>query len=166
MQFQQSVNNVFIQLRAAIEQLSPDQYSRPCKTLFNNTIGQHVRHIIEMFQCLDTGYSSGRINYERRKRDQEIETDRELADRLLLDIYGKLGKPDKELLLEVNFDEHSGEPVVIPSNYLREIAYNLEHTIHHMAMIRVGIAEVASLSIPENFGVAHSTIKHRRQCAQ
>ena len=85
---------------------------------------------------------------------------------LLQDIYSNLARPDKELVLNASYDDHAVEPVSIPTNYYREIAYNLEHTIHHMALIRVGITEVSEISLPDNFGVASSTVKHRKQCAQ
>jgi len=166
MQLQQAVNNVFVQLAETIRQLSPSQYVQPCSNLVNNTIGQHVRHIIELFQCLENGYSESTINYEKRKRDAAIENDKELALELLQKIYSGLGKPDKELVLQACYDDHSTEPISIPTNYYREIAYNLEHTIHHMALIRVGINEVSDIEIPDDFGVASSTVKHRKQCAQ
>lgn len=166
MQLQQAVNNVFVQLAETIKQLSPQQYSQPCANLVNNTIGQHVRHIIELFQCLEKGYPDSYVNYEKRKRDVTIETNKDLALQLLQDIHSNLSRPDKELVLQASYDDHSTEPISIKTNYYREIAYNLEHTIHHMALIRVGINEVAEIAIPENFGVASSTVKHRKECAQ
>lgn len=167
MQLQQAVNNVFVQLAETIRQLSPSQYAQPCTNLSNNTIGQHLRHIIELFQCLENGYPDAEVNYEKRKRDVQIETDRELALQLLHNIHGGLNRPDKQLTLHACYDDHSSEPIAIPTNYYREIAYNLEHTIHHMALIRVGIREVSDIVLPEDFGVASSTVKHRReQCAQ
>jgi hypothetical protein len=166
MQLQQAVNTIFVQLAGSLSQLSPPQYSQSCQTLFNNTIGQHVRHIIELFQCLENGYESGTVNYEKRKRDTLIETDKELAGRLLLEIHQGLGKANKTLTLEASYDEHNSEPIAIETNYYREIAYNLEHTIHHMALIRVGITEISNIQLPDDFGVASSTIKYRKQCAQ
>lgn len=166
MQLQQAVNNIFVQLSGSLGQLSPPQYSQSCQTLFSNTIGQHVRHIIELFQCLETGYLSGIVNYEKRKRDTLIETDKELAGRLLLDIHRGLCKPNKTLTLEACYDEHYTEAIAIETNYYREVAYNLEHTIHHMALIRVGITEISGIQLPDDFGVASSTIKYRKQCAQ
>lgn len=166
MQLQQAVNNVFVQLSETIRQLSPSQYIQHCGNLGNNTIGQHVRHIIELFQCLENGYAGSSVNYEKRKRDINIETDRELALQLLQNIYGNLNKPDKALELHASYDELSEHPIVISTNYFREVAYNLEHTIHHMALIRVGIKEVSDITLPEDFGVASSTVKHRKQCAQ
>ena len=166
MQLQQAVNNVFVQLSATLKQLSQQEYAQPCNTLFKNTIGQHVRHIIELFQCLENGYDAGVVNYEKRKRDAVIENDREFALSLLAEIYEGLNKQDKELILEASYDDLGGEPIRIQTNFYREIAYNLEHTIHHMALIRVGINEVADIRLPADFGVASSTVKHRNQCAQ
>ncbi|HLK27512.1 MAG TPA: hypothetical protein VKT28_02950 [Puia sp.] len=166
MQLQQAVNNVFVQLSATLQQLSDKEYSQPCTSLFKNTIGQHVRHIIELFQCLEHGYDSGIINYEKRKRDVLIENNRQIAEMLLQEIHDKLNMPNKELFLEACYDDVSNEQLSLSTNYYREIAYNLEHTIHHMALIRTGVNEVSKILLPENFGVAASTIKHRKQCAQ
>lgn len=49
----------------------------------------------------------------------------------------------------------------------RELAYCLEHSIHHQALIKVGLKEqnIENL-IDENFGVAPATIRHKQKCAQ
>jgi hypothetical protein len=166
MQLQKVLNNVFVQLAGTVGQLSDAEFTQPCSNLVNNTIGQHVRHIIELFQCLQNGYNAGSVNYEDRKRDVNIETNRHLALELLQEIYKNIARPDKELVLTASYSDEDQEPVCICTNYYREIAYNIEHTIHHMALIRVGIREAASIALPEDFGVASSTIKHRKQCAQ
>ena len=166
MSLQNAVKTVFVQLTATLDNLQQQEYVQPSTSLSNNTIGQHVRHIIELFQCLELGYESGIVNYENRKRDITIETDKELAKSILLSLHPALEKDNKDLVLEANYDEDGNSPLRIATNYYREIAYNLEHTIHHMALIRVGLNELSSLSLPENFGVASSTVKFRNQCAQ
>jgi hypothetical protein len=166
MMLTQPIQHVFVQLSETLNQLSNEEYTRSIKILMNATIGQHVRHIIELFQCLEKGYDSGLVNYEKRRRDYRIETDKDFAAVLLKDIYTHIEKPNKEIFLEAEDYCDSTETVNIPSNYYREIAYNLEHTIHHMALIRVGINEVSSVVLPDEFGVAYSTIKYRQQCAQ
>lgn len=160
------VEDVFVQLHYALDLLSDAEYSQPSKILFGATIGQHVRHIIELFQCLELGYAEGVVNYEKRKRDYRIETDRHFAASSMRKIWRNLEKPNKAIKLEAEDYNETVETVVIPSNYYREIAYNLEHTIHHMALIRVGVNEVSSVILPDEFGVAYSTIKFRQQCAQ
>jgi hypothetical protein len=112
------------------------------------------------------GYESGTVNYENRKRDVLIENDKELAKQLLLQLQNGLFKQNKDLILEASYDETEITAFHIATNYHREVAYNLEHTIHHMALIRVGLNELSSLSLPENFGVASSTVKFRNKCAQ
>lgn len=166
MQLQNSIQNVFVQISESLEQLTCEQYCQPSKILFGATIGQHVRHIIELFICLDNGYNTGVVNYDRRKRDYAIETDKDLANSLLKSIYLTLDKENKALQLETAFDDHSAACILIETNYYREIAYNLEHTVHHMALIRVGITEVSNIVLPKSFGVASSTIKYRQACAQ
>ena len=163
---QQSVQQVFVQISESLEQLTCEQYCRPINSLSNATIGQHVRHIIELFICLENGYYTGLVNYDKRKRDLSIETDKDFANSLLKSIYLQLDKKNKDLVLQATYDDLATEALSIETNYYREIAYNLEHTIHHMALIRVGINEVSSVQIPEDFGVASSTIKFREKSVE
>ena len=160
------IQHVFVQLSESLRQLSKDEYTYQSKILSDATIGQHVRHVIELFQCLDKGYDTGIVNYEKRKRDSRIETEKEVALHLMTELYVSLEKPNKDLILEAEDYCDAVEIVSVPTNYYRELAYNLEHTIHHMALIRIGINEVSSVRLPEEFGVAYSTIKYRQQCAQ
>jgi hypothetical protein len=115
---------------------------------------------------MEEGYRTGTVNYENRKRDRQIELDKELALSLLAGISRDLDRPNCDLLLKATYDDTSNETIEIHTNYYREIAYNLEHTIHHMALMRIGIGEVSDIPLSEDFGVASSTVKHRRQCAQ
>ena len=166
MLLKQPIQNVFVQLTETLNHLSDDEYRQPSKILFNASIGQQVRHIIELFLCLEKGYETGVVDYEKRKRDQQIEINKDFAIQLLKDIYHRLERPNVDLVIDAGEYENSSGVVAIPSNYYREIAYNLEHTIHHMALIRVGINEVSVIELPPDFGVAYSTIKYRQQCAQ
>ena len=47
-----------------IQKLTPGEFTSGCEELGNATIGQHSRHIIELFQCLTDQYASGTINYD------------------------------------------------------------------------------------------------------
>jgi uncharacterized damage-inducible protein DinB len=166
MELQKAVQQVFLQLTDSLNQLQPDQYIHTCKNLSGNTIGQHVRHIIEMFQCLNEGYPKGEVDYEKRKRDKKIETNKDFATDILKEISRQISRENKTLYLLTYYDELREEPEKITTNYFREIAYNLEHTIHHMALIRVGLRELGDLPVDDSYGVASSTLKYRKQCAQ
>ncbi len=166
MDLQKAVSLVFLQLSDSLEQLDKDQYNYSCNNLSGNTIGQHVRHIIEMFLCLENGYQGGEVDYEKRDRDILIETDKNFAATLLKEIIRQISKEDKSLNLLTYYEDQGNEPEKINTNYFREIAYNLEHTIHHMALIRIGLREVGDIPVDDSYGVASSTIKYRQQCAQ
>ena len=165
MEMQKRVYAAFLQLSDSLNQLDDSQYSHACESLSGNSIGQHVRHI-EMFQCLEAGYQNGEVDYESRQRDHRIETDKSFAADLLKQILQQISKENKNLLLLTYYDERQITPEKISSNYFREIAYNLEHTIHHMALIKVGLREIGNIPVDESYGVASSTIKYRKQCAQ
>ena len=164
--FQQPIEQLFRQLNDVIGLLSPEAYNRPCQSLFESSIGKHLRHIIELFICLDEGYTEGCINYEKRRRDISLENDKELAMEQLHLMVAQIAKPDKPLLLETALNDDPVHMARLDTSYYRELAYNLEHCVHHMAMIRIGIREIAGVHLADDFGFAFSTIKHRRQCAQ
>ena len=161
-----TIKNIFSQLASVIELTDADLYIKPCSKMKNASVGQHVRHIIELFQGLENGYEKGIVNYENRKRDNQIETNKDFAIELLNSIAGNLDRPDKELKMETCPGENDNDCILIKTNYQRELAYNLDHAIHHMAMIRIAINELSDLDIPENFGKAFSTIKFNNTCAQ
>jgi len=163
MTIQQSVHAILNQLENSLVQLTNHQYCKKSDTLSGASIGQHVRHVVEMFVCLQDGYISGVVNYEKRKRDIAIETSKETAIDIMNKINSSLLNENKSLVLEASFDENSYELNNIPTNYFREIAYNLEHAIHHMALIKIGINEVSDTQLPDGYGVASSTIKYRKE---
>ena len=151
------------ELSSLLSQLSDDHYSCPCHGLSNATIGEHTRHIIEMFQCLNNQYETGIINYDNRKRDHVIQSNKSFAKECITAILNQLDKKNKELQIQQIFDN---EIFFIQSNYNRELLHNLEHCIHHQALIKVAIIQSNLGGIDENFGVARSTIEYRKQCAQ
>ncbi len=162
MTLQQSVHEIINRLEDSMARLSDEQYYQSIDTLSGASIGQHVRHVVEMFVCLQDGYVTGIVNYEKRKRDITIETSKDVAIQLMHDLKESLFNSNKDLILEAGFDENSIELNQLPTNYFREIAYNLEHTIHHMALMKISICEASDIQLPEGYGVASSTIKYRR----
>lgn len=156
-----SIKESFTQLHVALEQVTAEEYIQPSQNLSNATIGQHTRHIIEMYQCLLNGYDAGLVCYDHRKRDVVIETNKELAKRLLIDIAEKTNQPNKDLELTAVYGDATAEELKVNTNYYRELAYNLEHTIHHMALIKVGLKELSSIDVSHTFGVASSTTRNK-----
>ncbi|WP_366184986.1 DinB family protein [Flavobacterium ovatum] len=159
----QSVNNSLNELVHLLDELSNEEYSKSCATLSNSSIGEHTRHIIEMFQCLQNNYDLGVVNYDKRERNHQIQTDTQFAILQIENIQKAVDKGDKKMQLQQIID---GDELSIETNYYRELLYNLEHCIHHQALIKVGVLQNCKIVLNENFGVAPSTIEYRQQCAQ
>lgn len=154
--------NLLSQLEDMIEKITPADYSKPSDRLNGSSIGQHVRHTLEFFICLEQGYRSGRINYDQRSRDHRIEKDKQFATDTIDQIKTFLRQHtgDQALCLEFSYEE---EKTDVMTTYYREVAYNAEHTIHHMAIMKIAIAEVAEyINLPLYFGVAPSTERYMK----
>lgn len=148
------------QFKQVQQQLPKDCYDRPCDLLTHASIGQHTRHIIEFYQCLLAGYEGAIVFYDKRKRDRRIEQDVHFAGNLLQRIQNSLERPQRRLLV---FYELNGRQTKLRSNYFREVMYNLEHTIHHLALIKIAVDQLTELELPPSFGVAPSTLLYREQ---
>ena len=130
-----SIHHSLDELLYLLDQLSDQDYSKPCPALSNATIGEHIRHILEMFQCLENSYDLGILNYDNRERNNQIQTETEFAKKCITSLKKGLKSENKIIYLEQIID---GINLRIQSNYYRELLYNLEHCIHHQALIKVG----------------------------
>ncbi|RYY53619.1 MAG: DinB family protein [Chitinophagaceae bacterium] len=154
------------QLHRFLLDLTDEQYSIPLPVLSNASIGQHARHVIEFYQELAKSYTTGSLDYDQRKRDRRIETERLFALEQISHLKQQVNQPDKTLLLTADLEKEDGYSLTLTTSYYRELISNLEHTVHHMALMRIGYKAVAGQALDENFGVAVSTIKSRSACAQ
>lgn len=153
-----------------LQRLAPALYKEPLEILSFASIGEHTRHILEFYQCLLSQCSKGTINYDLRVRDTAIQQDPEIAAKVLSGIVELLPNSDikRQLRLEICYDESQRVTNMVNTSFERELVYNLEHVIHHMAIIKIGLSVVApGISLPEGFGVAPSTIRFKRNaCVQ
>lgn len=158
-----AVNANLNELIELLNRMSEEQYQLPSKELSGSSIGQHIRHIIEMYHCLLQQYESGIINYDDRKRDIRIETKIDYTLYCLEQIKKQINLNDKPLLL---VNHLMGSNLEIQSHYSRELLYNLEHCIHHQALIKVALMSFDDIEVTEYFGYAPSTIQYKKECAQ
>lgn len=161
-----SINASLTQLKHSIATIEQKEYLAKRGILSEASIGSHIRHILELFVELEKGYESGLVQYEARARDKDLETDPLLATSMIEKISASLLKPNKHLQLSFCFELASNKTSYVSTNYWRELAYNLEHMIHHMAIIRIGFSEISNYSVPEDYGVAFATLQYRKSCAQ
>jgi hypothetical protein len=157
----QSVQHTLTQLKNCLHQMNESNFVEPIELLSGNTIGKHTRHIIELFQCLLSQECKGIINYDNRAHSKIIETSVVLSSHAIDEILMGLSQIefDRPLSL-VSSSDAEGGTFIADTSLLRELQYNVEHAIHHMAIIQIAINyQFKNLSVPKNFGVAYSTIK-------
>ncbi len=164
MQLLNACISILNQLEGTIRQLNEKDFSKPSSALGKSTIGQHTRHTLEFFLCLEKGFQKGIVNYDKRSHDKLIETDKFIALEAINQIRGFIitKKQDHPLKLEVGYERDSEDCLTIETNYFRELTYNIEHAVHHMAIMKIGLREVAPyVDFASDFGVAVSTIRHQ-----
>ena len=145
-----------------LKHLSASEYSQEIELMSNSTIGQHSRHFIEFYQCLLAQAASLEINYCLRTRDLKIEEDPKMAILSIETILSKLEDLNLESKVFLYTSKEGGEK--IPSNIARELYYNIEHCIHHLALIKIGLKIIRpDLILPESFGIAPSTLNYRKE---
>lgn len=158
--------NILSQLNDLVKQVDEKDFSRPSVALSNSTIGQHLRHTLEFFLCFESGYEKGLINYDKRGHDKLIETDKFIALSTLSRISDFIQNlnSNRPLQLEVGYNLAADDFITIETNAVRELVYNIEHAVHHMAIMKIGVREVASyVTLSSDFGIAASTIRYQQE---
>jgi hypothetical protein len=151
------------QLLEVARQIHDEDFRKTLVILNGASIGKHFRHTIEFFQILAQAVPDGKINYDQRMHSELIESEVSVATNVLERLKGEFSveRADFSLMLETSYALKQDQNIQLTTSFYREIAYNLEHATHHMALMKIGIQEAFSyVRLPDHFGVASSTIRH------
>jgi uncharacterized damage-inducible protein DinB len=142
--------------------------SRPSIGL--SPIGSHLRHCLDFYRSYLEGVGQGRIDYDERERDPRLECDRGYAMDVLRWTISRLEETsgvDEHMPVQVATDRSAAEQGDLAwsaSTVRRELQFLRSHTVHHYALISVVLKLLGHPPAPD-FGVAPSTLEHRRQLA-
>ena len=148
-----------------LDMLDDSAYRVKNPLAFDASIGGHYRHCLDHFECLVFARGGGCVNYDSRRRDPRIETDREFA-RLqtmrILDACEKFPTDELSMPLAVRCDVSysDGPGPAMASSAGREFMYAIAHSIHHYALIGI-LCNLHGTPVPRGFGIAPSTLKFR-----
>ena len=144
--------------------LTVENFTRQIPVVFNASIGGHYRHCLDHFTSFLLALDADEVDYDHRKRDPRLETQPEFAFALTAEMRRTLEQLTPDTLCtvvkarcEVSYT-HGHSPVT-RSTRARELTYCIAHAIHHYALISV-MARLMEVKLPENFGVAPSTVAH------
>ncbi len=153
------------EIRNLCGKLSQKDFAAPLDILSGSSLGQHIRHIVELYQAVEQSELSGTINYDKRDRNPMIESYPQAASfeiQKMLDFLKGIPQ-DKTLILIGGFGKNEAASIQVKTSLFRELAYNLEHAIHHQALIKIGLIHIGiGHLIDADFGVAPATIRFRK----
>ncbi|HEX6881676.1 MAG TPA: hypothetical protein VF135_14995 [Terriglobales bacterium] len=160
-----SVHDVLQQGLMLLMEVDGETYKTVADAPHSASIGQHYRHVLDHFICLADGIASGVIDYDSRSRNRALETNRESArettiqlSKLFSSLSARQIAASHKVLYSVGYS--NDEALEIETVLAREIAFCVSHAIHHFAIIRLVCAHF-SIELPQDYGVAPSTLKYR-----
>lgn len=154
--------DLLLQLRNLLTIISYEAYSSPLTLLHGSSVGQHIRHTLEFYQCLFEQAPHGFVDYDARNRDLRLENDPDFSLAFIHTLEEALTKTisNTPIILKTSFLGSQSEE--IQTSPARELVYMAEHAIHHFAIIKIALKEqFPEIALPAHFGVAYSTIKYR-----
>ncbi|SNR51941.1 hypothetical protein SAMN06265371_104226 [Lutibacter agarilyticus] len=144
-----------------LNHISDEDYSNTTIAPYYSSIGSHMRHVLDVFDCVFDGLNNNSINLINRKRNQKAENF--TADGLIYfnEIVKKLDYLDTEkcnTMVTVTDDLGLG---VVTANYtLSAILIQAHsHAIHHFASVGYVISQLGIELPDEDFGFNPTTPK-------
>lgn len=165
------------QAAALVDAMEDTSYVRSEPMFYNSTVGGHLRHCLEHYESFAAGVEVGKIDYDARCRDAEVENNTCAAHQRISAIVNKLEKISDSpvtthVMVKMDCGCNNDDQVKLPNNTHsepwqpstvgRELQFLVSHTVHHFAMIR-GICQRAGNDLDPSFGMAPSTLRHREQ---
>ena len=153
-----------------IQGLSDEVYMQIPNPLFNSSIGQHLRHILDLYMALINANDFRNINYDVRRRGLALETDKNEGIKELFMVCDWLKSLD---VMRLNIKTHISTEVSVysevtanfPSTVGREVCFVSTHLTHHLALM-AAIAKFLGHCVNTNLGVAPTTASFLRSQKQ
>ena len=157
------------QAMAILDCLTDDQYTHIATPFASSSIGQHFRHLADMFWAVVQYSQEALIDYDLRRRGADIEVSKASALAELKEIYRwmlKLVEAQIDLSVSLQLKTEvmltSTETVQLPSSLERELIFASSHAVHHFALINM-IAKLQGVCLPNGTGIAPATASFIRK---
>lgn len=127
---------------------------------YYSSIGSHIRHILDFYDCIFTLNSEYKIDLTARSRNKVVESDCICAQDYLNVVIGKLNSSSFDISTKVMvIDDLGMGKTEIPYTYGALLAQANSHTIHHYAIINYIFDSLGIVVDDSDFGYNPSTPK-------
>jgi hypothetical protein len=131
----------------------------------SGSVGAQFRHILDFVAALLRGIEDGRVDHTDRRRETQIENDREFAiERCRQLLAGLKGVDPRVMGRSIVVRSETDGTVWLPSSVAREVEFVHSHTVHHHALIAEKLAGFG-FAVDASLGVSPSTIEYRKKLA-
>jgi DinB family protein len=147
-----------------LDRLDDAAYATTPRGFAPHRAGAHLRHIVEFYQCFLEGSKSSLIDYDARRRDEVIESNRAAASAAIRSIIRSLAAHRdlrEQRLVWVRMEDAEGSGVresFMESSISRELQVLSSHTVHHFALIAMTL-RMHGVEMDPDFGMAPSTLR-------
>lgn len=120
-----------------LDAISAEMYCDTSVGPYYSSVGSHVRHILDFFDCIVVGLDNNDIDLTARKRDGILATDKEMAKRHIVSLQETLlSYRDVSTDYLVHVTDNLGQGNITVSYTLESIlAHANSHAVHHYATI-------------------------------
>ncbi len=165
----QASKNNLLEISQLLNRIEGEHLREKLPVLSGSSIGQHIRHILEFYICLLERDSRQSVCYDKRERKLLLEESIPFIQESIQNIISMIDdlSGDQKVMVEMSFSEDKDLFTTFESSLYRELAYCLEHNIHHLTIIKIGLLnQIPDFEFSPNFGVAYSTIRNEKKCVQ
>ena len=151
-------------LHDIIDQLDSCEYTATDDHYHSSSIGAHVRHILDHYLMLLAGIESRAVDYDKRCRDPEVETNRDHAKATIDRIVERLQQlpADNTPIQAAIKVTVEGDTPAQASTLGRELIFLHGHTTHHHSLMAM-IMRLQNKQVAGDFGYAPSTLQHQNK---
>ncbi|WP_442266871.1 DinB family protein [Tenacibaculum sp. ZS6-P6] len=148
-----------------LNSISDKQYSDCSVPPYYSSIGNNMRHVLDVFSCIFKGLDKGKIDFSDRERNELAQLKTEAGILYFTDVINELrslNKNDFDKIVQVTDDLGNGK---ITTNYTLSSALVQAHShaIHHYASIGF-IIEKLGIELPDNdFGYNPTTPRSEKK---
>ena len=159
-----AVESVLLQGCALLDSVSSEAFIRKEDGPYGASLGAHYRHVLDHFLCLVEGIRSGQIDYDQRRRSPKLENSVDAARFATEDLMEEFRNLPtdalkRECTVIYSVDYGNNHTQAVRSNVAREVMFCVGHAIHHYAILKL-LCTGRSVTLPYEFGIAPSTLKH------
>ncbi|MGY5353973.1 DinB family protein [Wenyingzhuangia sp. IMCC45467] len=147
--------------RSLLVDISREHYCDKSIPPYYSSIGGHMRHILDMFNCIFIGYHSGTVDLTKRDRNINVETfpsyGTEYLDAIIQHL-SSLNEADLNNPIKV-IDDLGGGCCAVNSTLGAVLAQAQSHAIHHYATIGYMMYHLGVTLNDDSFGLNPTTPK-------